>query len=67
MTEKNTNSNGHKQLSPKWVYPDLYEYVSNSIEREGLSQTVIVNRALRADMEEQARIKLKEMHPERFK
>ena len=51
MTEKNTNSNGHKQLSTKWLQPDLYKYIVNSMDREGLSQTAVVNRAIRADME----------------
>ncbi len=49
MTEKNTNSNGHKQLSTKWVHPDLYEYIVNSMKREGLSQTAVVSRAIKMD------------------
>ena len=49
MPEKNTNRNGHKQLSPKWLPPDLYDYVIESKDREGLSQTAVLVRALGLD------------------
>lgn len=49
MPEKNTNRNGHKQLSPKWLPPDLYDYIVRQAEKEGLSQTAIVVRAIKHD------------------
>ena len=55
MKEKNTN--GHRQLSPKWVPEDLYDYIVNSNKREGLSQTAVVVRAIKADKEANERHK----------
>ena len=45
MTE--TNTNGHKRISPKWLHPDQFEYLKNITEKEHITETAIINQALK--------------------
>jgi len=45
MTE--TNTNGHKRISPKWLHPDQYAYLKNAAKDPHSTETSIINQALK--------------------
>lgn len=42
-----TNTNGHIQISPKYLPPDLYDYLKKTAKEKNLTETAIIHQALR--------------------
>ena len=42
-----TNTRGDKRISPKWLPPDLYDYLKSAAKKQKLTETAIVIQALR--------------------
>lgn len=53
MTE--TNSNGDKKISVKWIHPDNYDHLKETAKKLNLSETTIINQALKLHREESER------------
>ncbi len=56
---KNTNKRGDIQMSPKYLPPDVYEYLIQIAKKQNLTQTAIVIRALRHDQKNNEQAKFK--------
>jgi hypothetical protein len=41
------NTNGDKRISSKWLHPERYDYLIKAAKEENLSQTSILNDALK--------------------
>jgi len=41
-----SNKRGHKQLSPKWIPEDLWDYVKEVAKEKNLTETTIVIESL---------------------
>lgn len=46
-----TNTNGHIQISPKYLPPDLYDYLKKTAKEKNLTETAIIQEALRLHRE----------------
>jgi len=46
-----TNTNGHIQISPKYLPPDLYDYLKKTSKEKNLTETAIIQEALRLHKE----------------
>ena len=42
-----TNTRGDKRISPKWIPPDLFDYLKSTAKKESLSETTIIVQALK--------------------
>ena len=50
MTE--TNTNGDKKISVKWIRPDLYDYLKMVTKKLKISETTVINQALKLHKEQ---------------
>lgn len=41
------NKRGDKQISPKFIQPDLFDYLKKTAKEKNLSETTIINQALK--------------------
>ena len=53
----NTNSNGHIQMSPKYLTPENYNYLKEIAKKLNRSETFIVNESLKLHREK-SKVKL---------
>jgi len=52
-----TNTSGDKQISCKWLPPDLWQYLKDTAKRENLTETAVITQALRLHQESSEEIK----------
>lgn len=51
---RQSNKRGHKQLSPKWIPKDLWDYVKNTAKKKDLTETTIVIESLELHRKQEA-------------
>jgi len=47
-----TNTNGDLKISPKWIHADLFEYLKKTAQEKHISETTIINQALKLHKEQ---------------